>query len=70
MYNKGDKVNVVCDRFGRPNIEGHQILQGSIELVGCTSDLTKIYSVYVENPSGWIITAVEDESLLMRRHNV
>lgn len=70
MFNKGDVVWVKCDHHGRPSCsEFFQHLNGKIEFVTLTDAGTYRYSVYINLYGGnWIVTAVEDESLLCPKH--
>lgn len=68
-FTAGQRVGVMCDRYGRPSLEANQTLQGQILMVTLNQGRPR-YSVYVDQPNGdWIVTAVEDETLLFPLHH-
>jgi len=69
MFQSGQRVGVICDRYGRPSRDAYQSLQG--EVVGVIDSCGKPrYSVRVDQPDrSWVVTAVEDDTLLFSIHH-
>ena len=61
-------VTVVCDQYGTPSREAYQELPGVILGASINNGVIR-YAVRIDYPGdNWVITGVEDESLLSPLH--